>query len=446
MQPFIKKIVSFLHDKSRRYILYYVAVAAIMFYFMRPDTSISMTVRLAMLGLIIAPVIVHINLLPVVLLLFVGIDAASFVHVLPETDWYYVVIVLAFYILYRNKSSLLLKELLVFAYFFFSAAFFGDIRECFDWMFVAMVLCDMIKEKRDLRMLFHGYLLMTMFLGVLFLVYHNDFTQQETIVSQMGNTEEVVERSGWTNYNVFGLYIASGGVLAVSFLTGALKFPNSKFSLAASIITAVLAVVVLAMNASRGASISFIAPALFLFLVSNTKLRIKLLFLVVAGGVVYWLFTQNLFEALLTRMESESFDTAGGRSEIWQAKLYQFLYFFTPNQRLLGIGQSKCLSLGVYYSTHNDYLTALIAYGIIGFGLFTYFVIVHPIVKAGKKKLLTVVGLLLYLVIEGFVAEPFFRGYFVAIMFYFFVLKYAMLNDDSEENKPSSVQPTMKTT
>lgn len=442
MRLSFKKLFSFIHDKSQRLILYYVVVAAIMFYFMRPGISVSMPKRIVMLGLIIAPIITNVRLLPTVFLLFIGADKASFVHVLPVTDWYYLVIVLAFYALYRKKSFLLLKELAIFSYFYVSAIYLNDVRECFIWMGVGIVLCDMIKNKKDLQLLFHGFLLMTIFLGILFLLYHNDFNHQEILVSQNGETEEVLERTGWANFNVFGSFMAAGGVLAVSYITGVLKFRNSNFSMVISVTTAVVVIVVLALNASRGAAVAFIVPSLFLFLVSNSKLYVKLLFLFVVVMLFYWLYTHNMFDVLSARMENDTVNTAGGRTDIWRAKLYQFFYTLTPRERLFGIGQNGCLTLAIYFSTHNDYLTALIAYGFIGFGLFTYFVLVHPLLKGGKKKILPIIGLLLYLVIEGIMVEPFFRGYFVEIMFYFFVLKYALLDDI--ENESSIRVPTNK--
>ena len=93
---------------------------------------------------------------------------------------------------------------------------------------------------------------------------------------------------------------------------------------------------------------------------------------------------------------------------------------------LFGIGETASANIGRYVSTHNDLVTAMIAYGIIGLLMFLYFIFIYPIVKAKNNKLFVFI-LLIYMIIECCVLEPFFRGYIVFIMFYFFIIKFALL-------------------
>ena len=412
---------SFSSNKSNWCIAYYLMLLVAMFFLMQPFTTPPMMTRLIFFGFVFLPTIMMPRILPAVLLLFYGIDKSSFTHVLPETDMYIFIMVLVCYVLYKEKSLFLLRALGGVLYFFICALIHYYVSDFFSWILVAILLSDMIKNKDDLNLLFHAYLAISLFLGLLFLVH------QQVFAIQYGRAVDDLERSGWINNNVFGGAIAAGGVFAIAYLTGVFRFAKNRITTLLSITTIIIVFIVLTLNASRGAFIGFLLAATLFFITSNSKLYVKLLIIIVAGIVCYLMYTKDTFALLQIRMESDNTATMGGRSLIWKSKLQAF--FSIPDfwKLLFGIGQLECVKIGVYYSTHNDFVTSIIAYGFIGFIIFLY-ILIYPIKKSGKKKWHSIF-LLLYLFVECFVLEPIFRGYLIEIVFYFFVLKYALIND-----------------
>lgn len=404
-------------------LVYYLALLVVVFFLMRPFVVPPMMIRLVLFGLIFIPTIFVPRILPAVLLLFYGVDKASFTHVLPESNIYLCAVVLICYVVYKGKSRFVLKALLAVFYFFFCAMIHNSVGDVFLWLLIAVLLSDMIREREDLSLLFHSFLLVSLFLGLLFLVHQQEFAVQ------YGKMEEDLERSGWINNNVFGGAIAAGGVLAMAYLTGALNFSKTKITTILSATVAVIVFVVLVLNASRGAFFAFLLCAATMLLLTRSKLYIKLLLLLAVGVVIYIMYTNDTFALLQARMESDNTATAGSRTVIWKTKLTEFFASSNPLVLLFGIGQTACINLGVYYSTHNDFVTAIIAYGFVGILLFLFFIFFFPVNKAGKNERINVMLLLLYLVIECMVLEPIFRGYILEIMFYFFVLKYVTIKD-----------------
>lgn len=408
---------------NKRGIAYYLVLLVVVFFLMRPFVVPPMMIRMALFGLIFIPTIFVPRLLPAVLLLFYGVDMASFTHVLPESNTYLCAVVLFCYVVYKEKSRFVLKALIAVFYFFFCAMIHHSVGDVFLWLLVAILLSDMIKEKEDLNLLFHSFLIVSLFLGLLFLVHQQEFAVQ------YGKMEEGLERSGWINNNVFGGAIAAGGVLAMAYLTGTLNFSKTRITTVLSAIVAVIVFVVLVLNASRGAFFAFLLCAATMLLLTKSKLHIKLLLLLAVGVVFYIMYTNDAFALLQARLESDNTATAGNRTLIWGIKLTAFFDSSNLLALMFGIGQTACMNLGVYYSTHNDFVTAIIAYGFVGLSLFLFFIFVFPVYKAGKNERFNVMVLLLYLLIECLVLEPIFRGYIWEIMFYFFVLEYVLIKD-----------------
>lgn len=414
-------------NKNKWGLTYYLALLVVLFILMRPGFVPPTMIRIALFFLVFLPAVFSPRILPAVSLLFCGATLTSFTHVLYMNETILLGIVLVGYLMYKGKSRFLLKVLVVISYFLLCALLNFDVKPLFKWLLVAALLSDMIKDNEDLRLLFHAFLLLSLFLGLLFLVHQSEF------VSQYGKAEDDLERIGWINNNVFGGAIAAGGVLAMGYLTNVLGFVRNRTTSVLSITTAVVVFAVLALNASRGAFLAFVLCSVVMVMITKTKLYYKLFVLIVAGVVVLILYTNDSFALLQARMGDDTLGTAGGRTNYWEAKLTLFLNNSNILELLFGIGQTKCVKLATSTSTHNDLVTAFIAYGFIGLMLFVYFVYFYPIRIACREKRKTVMTLLVYLIIENLVLEPIFRGYIIEIMFYFFVLRYAMIRDEETD-------------
>ncbi len=418
---------STLSNINLRFIIYYIVVAAAMFFLMQPFYEPPMMVRLFMLALIFLPTFIAPRILPAVFLLFYGADASSFTHILPANDIYIFFVVMGSYLMYPNKTRFFLNSLFVLGYFFVCSIAHLEVGRMFLWFFIAIMLADMMKDTEDLQLLYYAYLALSLFLGLLFLTHWQDF------LVQYSQTDDDLERSNWINPNVFGGAIAAGGVLAVSYLTGILKFVRTVFMTWFSVAAAIIVAFVLIMNASRGAFIAFSLCSLLMFMKTDSKLYVRIFVSVIIIGFIYFMYTHNLFDLLLARIDNDNTSTAGGRTEIWMFKISAFFESSNYLQLIFGIGQEACLELVSFKSTHNDFVTSFIAYGLIGFLIFVYYILVYPVIKSDGEKRIGVVLLLMYLAVECMVLEPLFRGYFIEIFFYFFILKFIMIETSEED-------------
>lgn len=425
------KSLSLKQDKQDRFlIVYYLLLLAAFFFLMRPNSELSMPVRIGMMALCFVPVFLRIEMLPFTVLCFHTISSLSFTPVLPSTILYYVLIVLVFYVFYRNKTRFFLKAVLVLTYFLLLSLFHYDYRDFISWVFIVILLADMLQDKTDLQHLFYAFLVISAFLSLLFLANRGEF------VIQYGDHTSDLERSSWINSNMYSAAIGAGAVLCVAYLTDFLNQSKTFFLTMACVITLVLSFVVISLNASRGAFIAFVVPSALMLLMSKSKLWIKLLFVAIGIFVVVWMFKNNTFELLMARVDEDTFETGGGRTEIWHNKLSQFFSETNPIKLFFGLGLSNCNSLGGHISTHNDFVTSFIAFGFVGLILFVSTVFILPIRLVRKENKLKIIIPMLYLLIECCVLEPFFRGYVFVIMFYVFVMKYAKIMENTS-NVPS---------
>ena len=283
-------------SKDRLYIIYYLALLILMFLLMQPNANISMPIRVGLFGLTFLPVIFRINLLPFAFLCFYGISSSSFSVILPTSVEFYLIIVLVFYFLNSKKSKFLRGALLLFAYFFICSLLHLDLTNIILWWLVYILLADMINSKKDLQMIFYAFLIISLFLSVLFLVYRDAF------VSNYGNAELDVERSGWINPNVFGAAIGAGGVLALAYLTNFLKFEKTKFLTISSLVVLLFSYLVLILNSSRGALLAFAVPSVIMILLSKVKLWIKILLLFLTIGFTIILYQNDFFNLFYPRL------------------------------------------------------------------------------------------------------------------------------------------------
>lgn len=422
----------FTFNKNKLVIAYYLVLTAFLFYIIRPNTALPMLVRLPLFVAIVLPAIYNGRFLPAVMVLFYGIESSSFTSIIPDTDFYYVSLIAFVFLLHYKPNKFLGKELLILLFFFILAFLHYDLKPVLLWFLLALLLGEMVKTTKDLELLAYSFIVLTIFLGALYLIYQGDFAYD------YGERELGYERSRWINSNVFGACISAGGVLATAYLTKALRFTQTRIGVILSIAAIVLASFSLPLNASRGAFLSFVIPSLVIILISNIAIwkRVLLLFAFLAGA---WLFFKaGNFDLLIYRIELDDSGTSN-RHTIWVTKLADFFLNGNTLDWVIGIGQSNCVHIGLGYganmSTHNDFLTAFIAYGIIGLIVFVFSFIVYPIHKASSGNKRTVFALLLYLIIEGFVLEPIFRGYFTEIMFFIFVLKYAIIVEPTKTSK-----------
>lgn len=422
----------FVVKKNNLVFAYYVVLTAGLFLIIRPYQVIPGVVRLFLFAAIVLPALFNSRLLPTVMVIFYGINTSSFATILPTNVIFYVLIIVAHYFLNGKASKFLIKELSILLLFIIISLIHLDLHKMLIWVFLVILFADPIRNKEDLAYLAYGFIILTIFLCALFLVYRGVFAES------YGKKGVDLERSSWINANVFGAAVSAGGVMASAYLTRALQLPRTRPMVILSAAAVVLSILILSMNASRGALVSFVLPLIVLVLISDSKSWLKAVIVLALLLLVGFLFSSGYFDLLLYRVENDATGD-GSRSTIWMNKLSVFTTSTNLNDWLIGIGQRACVQMGVGFganlSTHNDFLTAFIAYGIIGLVAFTFSIFVYPVLKASPGNKRTVIALLLYLLVECFALEPVFRGYFIELMFFMFVLKYARIVEPTRKSR-----------
>ena len=413
--------------RENRLLIYYGFLLLVAFVLMNPSREqVPVGIRFVYLALCFAPIVFRPSLLPSTLILFCGLSKFSFMSVLPETDIYYLFITLAVLIYRQVVPYRSIRYLFYFSFFVIISLFYQEYDEKYIlWGFIAILSSSFIANDEDIQTCWMAFVLLGFFLSVEFLTHMDTF-----ILSQYGNQSDELSRSGWINPNTFGAILSTGGLMCALYTMGHLTFRRNKILKLLCIITLGLCFVALVFNASRGAFLSFALSSSVAILFSKKSIWTKLIFVAAIIIFIIWMLYNNIFDLLLMRMQDDDIETGNNRTTIWAMKLDLFGHLEFYYQYLIGIGRQACTDLGRYISTHNDFVTSLIGFGIIGFSLFSY-LIVYPLLKANRGTLITISSTTILIVIECLVLEPFFRGNIVIIMLYFFILSYALMN-----NKP----------
>ena len=414
--------------QHRNNIIYYLLLGGLMLFLLKPGVNVPFVVRAGLMFLVLFPAFSRPEYLPFCMTCMVGISSNSFYQIVPTDPGIYLVVIIILYINYKKRSGFFLNAFAIYFIFLLFSLVHGDFPKFLSWGLVAVILADFIKEKKDINNLMLAFIVVSFILSLLFLLYRDQFTVDYT------EDGETLERAYWTNANRFGAVIAAGGVMAVAYLSGIFNVARSKGFMILSIVSLFLVVPTIGLNASRGALLAFVISSLMAILFSKMKIHTKALVVIIIAGFVYWLFYYtDLFDLMMIRIENDGTETAGGRTEIWDAKLSVFLNFDFATQ-FVGIGRSACTRLAGYVSTHNDFLTAFIGYGYLGLFLFSS-LIALPFIKAPKRSRKAVLLLTSYLLVECSVLEPVFRGYLFFLMFYIFTLKYALFEKKDYERE-----------
>lgn len=411
---------------ENKILLYYIIMMVPLVMATTPDASYSMIIRMGYFILLLLPLFNNPQFTPFVFLAFYGFaDNACFCF-LPDSYLIRYAVVLGLLFLNGSRNSFNVNQVIPYIvllfYTYLISLFYNDSGEVFlNTSFYALLLAPFIKDEKDVSRLAIGFCLMS---GALAVSYYLNFSY---FAVDYGLDEDF-ERGSWQNLNVLAASIGCGLPLTVAFLIDVLKWERSRIFNWLLIGNAVIILLAILSMSSRGAAIAAMGSSLLLFLFSpKYKNKYKVWTVVGLAAAVFLLYELGFFDLLYYRMTSgDTTGTLGSRTEIWATKLQAFSEQGFLSQ-FFGIGRNNTINLGVYFSTHNDFLTSLIAFGYVGFMLFLVFIL-FPLFRARKDKK-DLFFLLLFVVMECFVVEPFFRGHFHFWMFYLMLNKMAVLKD-----------------
>lgn len=408
------------------YIVYYTMLLLLTFMLTTPNAMYGMAVRYAYMFAVIVPLFFNKSYAAFVLPLFCGISQTSFVSFMPTTSIYFLIIVGALSVMQMRMKY---REVLFLGWILYIMCIemISPIPhfECVIWGLTALLYSSFVNTKLDIKKMGFAFSLISLVLGILFIIYFDEFSRA------YGAGEDDIETSGWINTNIFGGVVGCGMVASVFMLVSSKEMSLSRWHKLLCVIVVVISIIALVLNASRGAIVASALSSAMLLFSSKTQMRYRLLSFLGIVLLIIILYRNGYFELLEMRvLGEETTSTAGGRTEIWAKKLGAFVDL-PIYQQIFGIGYDECVNLGIYFDTHNDFVTALCAYGYIGFFSFTTLFIM-PIFIAQKGRRVIVAELLLFLALESAVLSPIFRGYFILIIFYVMIIKYAMLTNDED--------------
>lgn len=401
--------------KDRLFVVYYVFLSIVTVLMTRPHTEVGNIYRILYTLAFFIPTFIRSKWLPFAITVSFCVSMCSFSPLLPSKTYLLVAVAFAVILLKRQPLSKDVSPINVFfiCYIFLIDLFYFDFQELVTYNILLMLCCsNCIKDMDDVKRLALAFVFISVILSALFLLNFETFLFKYS-------KEDDISRSGWINPNIFGGHLVTGFISAFWLLRGN---TSKKMLSIALLICMGLTLIVLIMNASRGSIIAAVFPVVIMILFSRIKASYKFLAIIIGIIFIIFSFANGYYELLMYRMTDDTVSTGGLRTTIWRDKIDAF------SQKgivplLFGVGQTKCELLAHNVKTHNDFLTALISYGVVGFFMFVI-IFFRPLFTSKFFKSVEPSAFYSLLIIECTVLEPLFRGYFIFFMYFLFILKY----------------------
>lgn len=261
-----------------------------------------------------------------------------------------------------------------------------------------------------------AFALMTLVLSLYFILLRDQFTQ-DYYAQGSG-----LERTGWMDPNYFGMVLGMGVVTSMIQLSSfrLLGIVEKVFY----VVTVILSVPTLVLNASRGAILAVAVSFVFIILFSKVKPLYKIVVIIITILFLFYLYNNSYFDLLEYRIAHDS-GTGSGRTTIWHKKMDAF-WGGEPYTWLVGYGNDGGKELAFEnhaFGSHNDYVAMLCAYGLIGLTMFVG-LLLYPILNLSKKSTnkAIVLSVSVYIIMMCTTLEPYTAGRFPYFCFYLYSL------------------------
>lgn len=326
-----------------------------------PPSALRLLVTLA----VFVPLVKYIWMAPVVMILFVGLrsnSVAPFGYIPRSWYIYEIIIILVTLVnrlLYKNKQLFKFtgKQIGVFIFLFLVDLInFQPFSPIFLFVLTLYLLYNSIRNSQELNLAMFSFVLLTITLSIYYFVF-----SQEFIESYFGAE---IERAVWIDPNYFGVVLGGGVVIAGAYLFSSIKV---KLNIAYKIIfiaCMILGFIVIALQASRGAMLAVVSALIIQMLFSSAKWYSKFIFITLSVVGVIYLFQTETFTLLINRIQNDD-GTGSGRGVIWISKLTEWSENIL---NYLGTGyRGSVVKFAPYnYDCHNEFVSILINYGLIG--------------------------------------------------------------------------------
>lgn len=435
--------------KEKFIYIYYFALILVLVFYTNMSSSPNIVIRLGYLAALVLPLMKKPELFPAVIICTLGISKNTFAYPLMPTDMvYYVILALCFAFMALSRRDLLIGVKPLFwttlVYVTFNdIAFQGNLSDMTIVLFICILFFMCMERSEEdteddtvIRILSLSFIVIS--LAISFWVL---FIPEAQVNSY--NRIDGSEQLGWKDPNYLSTVLGIGLIVAVKDLfVGAKK----RLYIPVLLLTVLGSSIALLMLASRGAITSVITGVGAFFIFSKTEMRTKIIATTFAVLFVGFLYTNQYTDFVMSRFEADD-GTASNRTIIWTSKLSDFIALDNPLYWIFGVGQSEGIKLGVSLdnaihgmSTHNDFLSILIYYGLIGV-LLLFSIVTYLIKMCSKEERPQLFALLVYLLMCSMTLEPLARGNFVYWGFIFYILMLArqsqfkeLILEEEEEN------------
>ena len=359
---------------ERRLYIYYFFLLIVLCSWVSPMSAPPMPLRLVYLLALVLPAILKApNMLVPVLACFTALGTYGIsCSYMPTEKWIYLLIIVASLFIVPSRLKSCQRPPIIFVVFCIYVCsidfIHGEELANIDYSLLIVLLSFFFVSKngyeKDSYMI--AFIITTIILSIFFFTYGQSSAIE---VSETG-------RRSWVDPNYFGNVCGMGVVLAYNIVVNKLA-PNKNFNKIA-IFTIPLGMLLLVMNASRGAFLSMGVAIVIITMFSKIKFKKKIgIALLVALGV-FAMYSLGAFDVLSERLMDED-DTGNGRTLIWEAKMLGYMSGDTYD-KLFGIGYQGGFFLAIPggFGFHNDYLAFLVDYGIVGTILF-FCIIAYPL-------------------------------------------------------------------
>lgn len=401
---------------------YYLFLLVVLCAWVSTVSAPPMPLRLAFLAALFLPTLFKApKLLVPAMTCFITIAAYGFSHSYMPTELYYYLGIMTFSILLSLKEfhntqrpPVILILLCVYVTFIDFITEYKLVN--IDYSLIILLLSFFFVSKDGHEK--DAYILSFEIISIVLCIYFFIFRQSSTEVMEDG-------RISWVDPNYMGNVCAMGVVLAYNILINKLFINRKAFSFI-SIICVILGVIMLVLNASRGAFLSTALAVIVITWFAKIPLRNKVLVACVVVFGVILLYNFGLFELLEERVKNDD-GTGNARTIIWATKMEAFFQLPFLKQ-LFGLGYKGGFDLAILggYGFHNDYLAFIVEYGYIGFALFIT-LLLYPItiVKRHSSDRPVIASLIVFLLTCSVTLEPFSAGRLTYWYFYMLIVLFA---------------------
>ena len=305
----VPKLGGIISEKRDRIsFLFYVIMISLQFAMSLIGNELPLLFRLSVLVLLFLSLVRNPKWLPFVLAVFWGTSMMSPLPILPTETYYISIFTIAIWLLNFANSGRRIKPFIFVLVFYFLMIAFVTIEPFLDYtsplfLIIPIVLAasSFVKNEDDILRLLFALILMSLFLASIFLLRRGDFAVAYKTLD--------VDRSGWTNANMFGGSLAVGFICSIGYFLGSFRLNKNIFLNLVAITTSFVTLTALILNASRGSLLAALGTGIILLLFSKVKLPYKIIVTVVIVGFAIYLYNSGYFNLIEARMGEEDLET-----------------------------------------------------------------------------------------------------------------------------------------